>query len=92
MAPTGPVFHSLVLDEIAAPDYLDVIAVPLPPRAPVDPAIWASELFTIASTPVWVRVAFVVRQALVPAHRECPEAIVGPRSRYSRSSARRRSS
>ena len=36
MASTGPVFHSLVLDEIAAPDYLDVIAVPLPPRASTD--------------------------------------------------------
>lgn len=66
MAPIGPVFHSLVLDEIAAPDYLDVIAVPLPPRAPIDPQIWASELFTIASTPVWVRAAFVMRQALAP--------------------------
>lgn len=66
MASTAPAFHSLVLDEIAAPDYLDVIAVPLPPRASTDPAIWASELFTIASTPVWVRAAFVVRQALAP--------------------------
>ncbi|GAA1810287.1 DUF2867 domain-containing protein [Agromyces neolithicus] len=66
MASTGPVFNSLVFDEIAAPDHLDLIAVPLPRRAPVDPAIWASELFTIPSTPVWVRAAFLVRQALAP--------------------------
>ena len=66
MASTAPVFRSLVLDEIAAPDYLDVIAVPLPPRASTDPELWARELFTLASTPVWVRVAFVMRQALAP--------------------------
>ena len=66
--PTGgePAFRSLALDEIARPDHLDVIAVPLPAGAPHDPETWAHELFTLASTPIWVRAAFVVRQALAP--------------------------
>jgi hypothetical protein len=62
----APAFRSLALDEVPRPDHLDVIAVPLPPGASTDPALWARTIFSIDSTPVWVRLAFGVRQLLAP--------------------------
>jgi hypothetical protein len=61
-----PGFWSLALRDIPSPDFLDVIAVTLPAGTSRDPAVWADEIFAIASMPVWVRVAMGLRQALVP--------------------------
>lgn len=67
MAITGqPSFWSLALRDIPQPDYLAVIAVPLPAGTSDDAGVWAEELFAIASMPVWVRLAMGLRQALVP--------------------------
>jgi hypothetical protein len=62
----APAFRSLALDEVPQPDHLDVIAVPLPPGASTDPAVWTRTIFSIDSTPVWVRLAFGLRQLLAP--------------------------
>ena len=61
-----PAFRSLALDEVPRPDHLDVIAVPLPAGASTDPALWTRTIFSIDSTPVWVRAAFGLRQLLAP--------------------------
>jgi hypothetical protein len=66
-AVTGqPGFWSLALRDIPRPDFLDVVAVPLPAGTSEDAAVWAEELFAIASMPVWVRLAMGLRQAFVP--------------------------
>lgn len=62
----APAFRSLALDEVPRPDHVDVIAVPLPTGASTDPSLWTSTIFSIESTPVWVRLAFGLRQLLVP--------------------------
>lgn len=62
----APAFRSLALDEVPLPDHLDVIAVPLPVGASTDPSLWTRTIFSIDSTPVWVRALLVVRQLLVP--------------------------
>jgi hypothetical protein len=62
----APAFRSLALDEVPRPDHVDVIAVPLPTGASIDPTIWTRTIFSIGSTPVWVRLAFALRQLLVP--------------------------
>jgi len=62
----APAFRSLALDEVPRPDHLDVIGVPLPEGASTDPALWTRTIFSIESTPVWVRLAFGLRQLLVP--------------------------
>src|SRR6478735_4070640 len=61
-----PAFRSLALDAIPRPDHVDVIAVRLPAGAPTDPAVWTRAIFSIASTPIWVRLLFGLRQLLVP--------------------------
>jgi hypothetical protein len=61
-----PGFWSLALRDIPRPDFLDVVAVPLPAGTSEDAAVWAEELFAIASMPVWVRLAMGLRQAFVP--------------------------
>jgi len=61
-----PAFWSLALDDIPRPDYVDVIAAPLPPGATDDPRVWAEAVFAVGSTPVWIRLAFALRQLLVP--------------------------
>lgn len=66
MTDDAPAFRSLALDEVPRPDHVDVIAVPLPAGASTDPSVWARTLFSIDSTPVWVRLAFGLRQLLVP--------------------------
>jgi len=62
----APAFRSLALDEVPRPDHLDVIGVPLPEGASTDPALWTRTIFSIESTPIWVRLAFGLRQLLVP--------------------------
>jgi hypothetical protein len=48
-AVTGqPGFWSLALRDIPRPDFLDVVAVPLPAGTSEDAAVWAEELFAIA--------------------------------------------
>ena len=65
-ADDAPAFRSLALDEVPRPDHVDVIAVPLPEGSSTDPAVWTRAIFSIESTPVWVRIAFGLRQLLVP--------------------------
>ena len=62
----GPAFRSLALDAIPRPDHVDVVAVTLPAGATTDPAEWTATIFSIASTPIWVRLLFGLRQLLVP--------------------------
>jgi hypothetical protein len=61
-----PGFWSLALRDIPRPDFLDVIAVPLPAGTSDHPGVWAEELFAVGSMPLWVRLAMGLRQALVP--------------------------
>lgn len=63
--PGGPGFDSAVLDRCPRPDHLDLIAVPLPPGAPTDPAWWAGRLFGGAGFPRWVTLLLGVRQLVV---------------------------
>jgi hypothetical protein len=60
-----PVFKSLALASIPAPDYADVIVLPVPPGCSVDARLWAETIFSSAGTPVWVRALMAVRQSLV---------------------------
>ena len=62
----APAFRSLALDAIPRPDHVDVVAVTLPTGATTDPAAWTAAIFSIASTPIWVRLLFGLRQLLVP--------------------------
>src|SRR4030095_7674636 len=65
-ADDAPAFRSLALDAIPRPDHVDVVAVPLPAGATTDPATWTRTIFSLASTPIWVRILFGLRQLLVP--------------------------
>jgi len=65
-APVQPHFSSLAFEDVPRPDHADVVVVPLPDGATTDPAAWARAPFDVRSTPLWVRAAFVLRQALVP--------------------------
>lgn len=65
-ADRAPAFRSLVLDEIPEPDYLDMLAIALPATATTSPRIWAEEVFSVRSAPLWVRLAFGIRQLLAP--------------------------
>ncbi|QCQ93648.1 DUF2867 domain-containing protein [Rhodococcus sp. SGAir0479] len=61
-----PAFWSMALEDIPRPDYVDVVAVPLPAGATDDPRVWAETVFAVDASPRWVRLAFAVRQMLVP--------------------------
>ncbi|GAB2654678.1 DUF2867 domain-containing protein [Prescottella soli] len=61
-----PSFWSLALEDIPRPDFVDVVAAPLPPGATDDPRVWAETVFAVGSSPIWIRLAFAVRQLLVP--------------------------
>lgn len=61
-----PRFRSTALEGMERPDYVDVIACPLPPGATTDPAVWAATVFSPAGTPAWVKALLAARQALVP--------------------------
>jgi len=65
-ADDAPAFRSLALDAIPRPDHVDVIAVGLPPGSTTDPSEWTRTIFSVDSTPTWVRVLFGLRQLLVP--------------------------
>ncbi|WP_336706604.1 DUF2867 domain-containing protein [Oerskovia sp. USHLN155] len=65
-APVKPHFSSLAFEDVPRPDHADVVVVPLPDGATTDPAAWARAIFDVRSTSLWVRAAFVLRQALVP--------------------------
>ncbi|MDH6279747.1 DUF2867 domain-containing protein [Prescottella agglutinans] len=61
-----PSFWSLALEDIPRPDFVDVVAAPLPPGATDDPRVWAQTVFAGDSSPVWIRLAFALRQLLAP--------------------------
>lgn len=61
-----PAFWSLALDDVPRPDFVDVVAAPLPTGATDDPRVWAETVFSGDASPRWIRVAFAVRQLLVP--------------------------
>ena len=65
-ADDAPAFRSLALDAIPRPDHVDVIAVALPPGSTTDPSEWTRMIFSVGSTPIWVRILFGLRQLLVP--------------------------
>ena len=65
-ADDAPAFRSLALDAIPRPDRVDVIAVALPSGSTTDPSEWTRTIFSVASTPIWVRILFGLRQLLVP--------------------------
>ena len=59
-------FRSVALDDIPAPDFCDMVAIPLPPGATLDPTRWAEEIFSPRNGPFWVKAAFGIRQAIAP--------------------------
>ncbi|WP_430333609.1 DUF2867 domain-containing protein [Rhodococcus sp. ACT016] len=61
-----PAFWSLALEDIPRPDFVDVVAAPVPPGATDDPRVWAETVFAGDSSPAWIRLAFALRQLLVP--------------------------
>lgn len=61
-----PAFATLATIDVPAPDYLDLIAVPLSDGAPDDPRLWAEVIFSPGSAPLWVIAAMGVRQLLAP--------------------------
>ena len=60
-----PAFRSLTLRDIPVPDFVDLVAVPLPGSATTDPEVWARTLFSVDSSPGWVRFLFGLRESLV---------------------------
>jgi hypothetical protein len=64
-APDLPVLRSLALQSMPRPDYADVMVLPVPDGTPADPRVWAEELFSLRSTPVWVAALMGLRQAVV---------------------------
>jgi hypothetical protein len=62
---TTPAFDSLALRDIPVPDHADVVLVPLPDGATLDPRTWAEATFAPGSAPGWVRALFGLREALV---------------------------
>ncbi len=61
-----PAFWSLALEDVPRPDFVDVVAAPMPPGATDDPRVWAETVFAVGSSPAWIRLAFALRQLLVP--------------------------
>lgn len=61
-----PNYHSIAFDDIAEPDYADMLIATIPPGAATDPRQWAERLFGPSATPAWVRAAMAIRQAIVP--------------------------
>lgn len=62
-----PVFRSLAFDNIPAPDYADVLIIPLPAGADPDPWHWADAIFSLRSMPGWILALMALRQVLVRA-------------------------
>lgn len=63
---TTPSFTSLVFDDMPAPDFTDLLAIPLPNGTSTDPRVWAEAIFGKAGTPFWVGAALALRQLVVP--------------------------
>lgn len=63
--PEDPRFFSLVLEALPDFNFGDVVILPLPEGTTVDPILWAEEIFRVESVPGWVKVLFVIREALV---------------------------
>ena len=61
-----PVFRSHVFTDMPEPDYADMSIVVLPSGAPIDPALWARTVFSARSMPLWVLLAFGVRELVAP--------------------------
>ena len=57
---------SLALRDIPEPDFADAAIVSLPAGAPLDPRVWAEEIFRLRTMPAWITAALAVRQAVVP--------------------------
>ncbi len=47
-------------------DYADVAIIALPHGTPTDPAQWARTIFSMRTSPAWVRAALGLRQLVVP--------------------------
>jgi hypothetical protein len=63
-----PVFVSMAFDDIARPDFADVIIEPIPDSLPIEaitPVMWAERVFGFASAPRWVLALLAIRQAVV---------------------------
>ncbi len=60
-----PALVSMAFRDIPAPDWADVVVVPLPPGAPTDPAQWARAVFDVRALPWWVLALLGLRQLLV---------------------------
>lgn len=63
---TDPVYVTTALDGIPRPDFAEMAIVALPTGAPVDPLVWAREIFSVRRAPLWVRLALGLRQLLAP--------------------------
>jgi hypothetical protein len=62
---TDPVFSSLALRDLPAPDFAEVQVYPLPPGSSTDPAAWARAIFS-PRLPAPIRALMALRQAVVP--------------------------
>lgn len=62
---SSPTFHSLAFTDIPEPDWADVIVTALPLAAPVDPRVWAQEIFSLRDCPRVVLALLTVRQLAV---------------------------
>jgi hypothetical protein len=63
-----PRFVSMAFDDMPRPDFADVVVVPIPGDGTLtvcDPRWWAAAVFDTASAPAWIKLFFVIRQALV---------------------------
>lgn len=63
-----PAFRSAAFDDIAEPDFADVVVVSIPPTAhPIigDPVWWANRVFSLRSMPRWIAWLLGARQVLV---------------------------
>ncbi len=59
----------MAFDDIANPDFADVVVVAVPagagPQMIGDPEWWAGQIFSVRLMPLWIKGLFAVRQALV---------------------------
>ena len=62
----SPVFISAAWRDVPRPDFIDVAVAVLPPDAPVEPTLWASEIFSVAAAPLPVKVLMSLRQVAAP--------------------------
>lgn len=61
-----PSFSSLALDEQPPPDWTSVTVEAMPPGLPMDPRLWARQVFAGQELPPVVHALMVVRQLLAP--------------------------